>query len=76
VSWWSSRSSRVLADRYRDRVVVTLKSGDTFTGALWFSDLTAVVLRGASAVDQSNRPVSIDGELILLLADISFIQRP
>lgn len=76
MGWGSSKASQVLADRYRDRVVVTLKSGDTFTGALWVSDLTAVVLRGASTVDQTNRSVPIDGDLILFLADISFIQKP
>ena len=68
----------MLTSRFRERVVVTTKIGDTFDGVLYSADNKALVLRHAAAVgasdDKSDLP--LDGELILLLADVAFIQRP
>lgn len=70
--------SRVLTSRFRERVLVTTKTGATFDGVLYSADKTAIVLRQASAVgegeDKTNLP--LDGELILLLADVAWLQRP
>lgn len=70
--------SRVLTSRFRERVLVTTKAGATFDGVLYSADKTAIVLRQASAVgegeDKTNLP--LDGELILLLADVAWLQRP
>lgn len=70
--------SRVLTSRFRERVMVTTKAGDTFDGVLYSADKTALVLRNTEAVgageNKTNLP--IDGELIVLLADVAFIQRP
>lgn len=70
--------SRVLTSRFRDRVVVTTKTGDAFDGILYSADDKAIVLRQASAVgaadDKSDIP--LDGEWIVLMADVAWIQRP
>ena len=68
----------MLSARFRERVLVTVKSGETFDGILFSADKTAIVLRQAAAVgageDKSNLP--LDGELIVLLADVAWLQRP
>jgi small nuclear ribonucleoprotein (snRNP)-like protein len=70
--------SRVLSSRFRERVIVTLKSGDCFDGILYSADRVSLVLRNAEAVGvgekRTNLPV--DGEVIVLLADVLYIQRP
>lgn len=68
----------MLTSRFRERVLVTTKSGDTFDGVLYSVDNAALVLRQAEAVgageNKTNLP--LDGEIIVLLADVDFIQRP
>lgn len=68
----------MLTSRFRERVMVTTKAGDTFAGVLYSADKTALVLRSTEAVgageNKTNLP--LDGELIVLLADVAFIQRP
>lgn len=70
--------SRVLSSRFRERVVVTTKENASFAGILFSADCHALVLRQAEAVgageNRTNLP--LDGELILLLADVAYIQRP
>lgn len=70
--------SRILSSRFRERVVVTTKAGESFDGILYSADRTALVLRQAAAVgageNKTNLP--LDGELIVLLADVAFLQRP
>lgn len=70
--------SRVLSSRFRERVVVTTKSGESFDGVLYSADDKALVLRQAEVVgageNKTNLP--LDGELILLLADVAWLQRP
>lgn len=70
--------SRVLSSRFRDRVIVTTKSGDSFDGILYSADKSAVVLRNCAAVGvgENKTDLPLDGELILMLADVAFIQRP
>lgn len=69
--------SRVLSSRLREQVVVTTKNDDVFTGILFSIDSKALVLRNAQAVGQGeNRTdLPLDGELIVLLPDVAFIQR-
>lgn len=70
--------SRILASRLRESVLVTTKTGDTFSGVLYSHDTKALVLKQVQAVgagdNQTNVP--LDGELILLLPDVAWIQRP
>lgn len=68
----------VIESRMRERVIVTLKSGAAFAGVLWEADDRAWVLRNAVAVgaagDESH--LDVDGEVVVLAADIAFAQRP
>lgn len=68
----------MLSSRLRDRVVVTLKSGDAFVGVLFSHDNKALVLREAQAVGAGDRSTDLplDGELIVLLPDVAYIQKP
>lgn len=70
--------SRVLSSRFRDRVLVTTKSGASFDGILYSADNSALVLRQVSAVGEGENKADLplDGELILLLADVAWLQRP
>jgi hypothetical protein len=57
---------------------VTTKTGETFSGVLYSHDAKALVLRHVEAVgasdDRTNLP--LDGELIVLMPDVAWIQRP
>lgn len=66
-----------LASRMRERVVVTCKDGSSFVGLLFESDARSLVLRDASAVGagENRTDLPLDGELVLLLADVSYLQR-
>ena len=70
--------SKVFRSRLRDQVLVTTHNGSTFSGVLWECDDKALVLRNAAAVgagpDKSNLP--LDGEIVILLFDVAYIQRP
>lgn len=72
------KRSRVLSSRFRERVLVTTKDGATFAGVLYSADHAALVLRQASAVGEGENKTDlpVDGELILLLADVAWLQRP
>lgn len=70
--------SRVISTRLRDRVVVTLKTGESFGGILFSHDTKALVLREATALGAGERAtdLALDGELIVLLPDVAYIQKP
>jgi small nuclear ribonucleoprotein (snRNP)-like protein len=70
--------SRVLSGRLRERVIVTTKTGDAFAGLLYSHDNKALVLRQTEALGVGERKTDIplDGELIVLLPDVAYIQRP
>lgn len=72
------RRSRVLTSRLRERVIVTCKSGSSFAGILFSHDDRALVLRETEALgageNRANLP--LDGELIVLTADVAYIQKP
>lgn len=71
-------SYRVIRSRLRERFVVTTKDGAAFAGVLYSADSKALVLREAEALgaaqDKSNVP--LDGEVIVLLADVAYLQKP
>ena len=64
--------------RTRSRVVVTLKSGASFEGVLFAADRGAWVLRDAHALGAGDHGanVPVDGELLVLVADIEYAQKP
>lgn len=70
--------SKILTSRFRERVIVNTKQGGAFAGVLYSCDKQALVLREAEAVGEGeNRTnLALDGEVILLFADVEFIQRP
>jgi hypothetical protein len=67
-----------VVSRLRHRLVVTLKSGDSFDGLLVEADERVWVLRSASAVGEGDNrtDLPIDGEIILMTADIAYAQKP
>lgn len=72
------RRSRLLAERLCHRVIVTLKSGQSFEGVLFECDPQAWVLRDSSAigVGENGTNLPVDGEIVLLTAEIAYAQRP
>jgi hypothetical protein len=72
------RSSKVLRSRLRERFLVTTKDGASFSGLLYTEDHRAIVLHDSEAIgageNKTNLP--IDGEIIILLADVAYMQRP
>lgn len=70
--------SRVLTSRFREQVVVTTKAGASFGGILYSADDKALVLRQANAMRaaEDKTDIPLDGELIVLMADVAWIQRP
>lgn len=68
----------LIRQRLRHRCLVTLKDGSAFAGVLYLADSEAIVLRDASQLDAGPKrePVGVDGELLILRPDISFIQLP
>lgn len=72
------RGSRVFRSRLHDQVLVTLKDGAAFSAILFDEDGKVLVLRNAEAVgageNKTNLP--LDGEVLVLLSDVAYIQRP
>lgn len=69
------RSERVLQARMSNEVIVTLKSGDSFSGVMYERDALCLVLR--NAVDlQPQAPVPVDGELLVHWAEVAYVQLP
>lgn len=69
-------SAGLLADRRRKQVLITLKSGEAFSGVLFAVDRDAVVLREAVAVAYGAKAenVTVDGEAVLLRSDVAYLQ--
>jgi small nuclear ribonucleoprotein (snRNP)-like protein len=70
---------RLIREHLRKRVIVTLKSGEAFGGVLFSADSEALVLREAvllevNGTDRAAQPV--DGELLVLRADVAYLQFP
>lgn len=68
---------RLIRRRMREKVIVTMKSGEAFMGVLAEADSRSFVLRDAKALtDATARPVPVDGELVLDRAQVEYMQRP
>lgn len=65
----------VLRRRRLKRIIVTLKSGASFDGVLWEHDSEAWVLKNVDAITSGKR-VPVDGEVVVMVKDIDFTQRP
>lgn len=62
----------------REKVVVTLKSGATFSGVLYQFDQRALILHNTQALGAGARGdhLPVDGELFVFLSDVDYLQRP
>lgn len=69
-------TSRLLRRRLKEQVVVTLKSGATFSGVLTECDRHVWILRNAASVGPPSNGAIVDGELILRTEEIDYCQRP
>lgn len=67
--------SRVLRQRRRFTIVVTLKTGAVFRGVLFDADAQCLVLRRTEILTPDARSAPVDGELLVFVADIDTIQR-
>ncbi len=75
---WYRSTHGLLATRRRRSVLVTLKSGESFSGVLMESDAQALVLHQAQAlgIGENRTNVAVDGEVVILRPDVAFIQLP
>lgn len=69
---------RILRQRKFKKVVVTLDTGEAFSGLLFDKDSEAIVLRSAGAIDTRAdvQFTPADGELVLPWARIVTVQFP
>jgi len=69
---------RLLRERLRHRVVVTLKTGEAFSGVLYAADAEVLILRDAEAIGVGERRSNlvVDGEVLILRGDVSYMQIP
>lgn len=67
-----------IARLWRDRIVVTMKTGESFAGVLWEQTDRDLVLRGAEALGlgENGAGLPVDGELLIFIADIAYVQKP
>lgn len=70
--------SRVISSRLREKIIVTLKTGESFSGVLFSHDDKAMVLRESEALGAGDNRTNVllDGELIVLMPDVAYLQRP
>ncbi len=70
---------RIIRGHVRKTVVVTLKTGEGFHGVLFDADRDALVLRNTVQVEVNGSDrihKAVDGELVVLRADVSYMQYP
>ena len=67
---------RLLKQHLRERFIVTMATGETFSGLLDEHDDRHVTLVDAHALVESAQPVSVAGKLFLPRDGISYMQRP
>lgn len=69
---------RVIRSRRRRRVVATLRDGQTFSGVLVDHDSEALVLAEAtaSAAGPGGRDVPADGQVVLYVEQVAYLQFP
>ena len=64
-----------LRDRTKRRTLVTTKDGLWFAGVLLEHDRRSIVLRDVTT-EAEGGPAVVDGEVLILLADVAHIQFP
>lgn len=70
-------TDRLLRERLRQDVIVTLRSGEAFRGVLYAADVRSLVLREVKMLtDASAHPMVVDGELIVARDHVDYLQRP
>jgi hypothetical protein len=65
---------RVLRDRTFHTAIVTLKAGSSFRGVLYAHDREALVLRNVEMLAEPRTVTPVDGELVVLFADVLYLQ--
>lgn len=60
----------------RNRVVLTLTTGEVFAGVLWEVDDKVWVLRSAQVLAPERGPVPVDGELVILATNVAYANKP
>lgn len=75
---WRDQTGHILARSLRDRVIVTLRTGEAFDGVLLCADGKSYELVNAKALGVGERgaDVPVDGALIVPASNVSYIQRP
>lgn len=60
----------------RKAALVTLKTGETFRGVLFDADRDCLVLRNCQVLEVGGDrvPQPVDGEVLILRTDVSFVQ--
>lgn len=58
----------------RQKVVVNTKDGQALQGILWQRDRQYLVLKSTLLVSGHEKPIPIDGDVIVERANVSFIQ--
>jgi len=69
---------KILRRHLRHRAIVTLKTGDSFSGVLFDADSEAIILREAEALGAGEKRTNlvVDGEVLILREDLAYIQLP
>ena len=72
------RTGHILRQTLRERVVVTLNSGEAFDGVLLCADGKTYELVNAKALGAGERgaDVPVDGSLLLPATSVLYLQRP
>jgi small nuclear ribonucleoprotein (snRNP)-like protein len=74
---WQRSTDVLLRSRIHRKVVVELRSGETFDGIIAKTDRHSVLLQSVRLLaGAETQPTRIDGELLLPRCDVKFIQRP
>jgi small nuclear ribonucleoprotein (snRNP)-like protein len=73
---WLRRPDRLLSGSVKRRCLVTCKDGSAFQGVLYDTDRVSLVLRNASTLDERGQPAAVDGEVLVLRADVAYLQLP
>lgn len=72
---WGRSSLKTLERR---RAIVTVKTGEAFAGVLYAVDRESLRLRNAElvAVTDKRAHLPVDGEVLILRADVAYLQLP
>lgn len=69
------RSDRLVRKHLRARFIVTMKSGDTWSGVLVDADRLTFCLADVSAISPDGQSTPADGQVFLPRADVAYMQR-